>query len=58
MKIAGIILIVLQVVAVIGSFIGGRNPFKGGIPELIGFFLLGIIGVILLIAYYIKKNKK
>ena len=58
MKIAGIILIILQIIAVIGSFIGGRNPFTVGIPELIGFFLIGIIGVILLIVYYVKKNKK
>ena len=58
MKVAGIMLIVLQIVAVIGSFIGGRNPFKTGLIELIGFFLMGIIGIILLIAYYIKKNKK
>ena len=58
MKVAGIILIVLQVIAFIGSFIGGRNPFTAGIPEMIGFFLIGIIGVILLISYFIKKNKK
>ena len=58
MKIAGIMLIILQVLAVIGSFIGGRNPFRAGFLQLIGFFLLGIIGVILLIVYYVKKNKK
>ena len=57
MKIAGIILIVLQVLAVIGSLIAGRNPFKAGLIELIGYFIFGIIGITLLIIYYIKKNK-
>ena len=58
MKIAGIVLIVLQVLAIIGTVIAGRNPFKAGLLELIGYFSLGIIGVTLLIIYYVKKNKK
>ena len=58
MKIAGIILIILQIIAVVGSFIGGRNPFTVGFPGLIGYFIFGIIGVILLIIYYVRKNKK
>ena len=58
MKIAGIILIILQVIAVIGSFLGGGNPFKTGFFGLIGYFIFGIIGTILLIVYSVKKNKK
>ena len=58
MKIAGIIFIVLQVIAVIAALMGGRNPFKADFFELIGYFMLGIIGVTLLIIYYVKKNKK
>lgn len=57
MKIAGIVLIVLQALVVLGSLIGGKNPFAGGIFEIIGYFLVGIIGVILLVIG-IKKNKK
>lgn len=60
MKIAGIIFIVLQIIAVIGGIIGaangGRNPFAGGIWELIGYFIFGIIGVILLVLHH--NNKK
>lgn len=58
MKIAGIILIVLQIIGVIGAFIGGKNPFSGNFLEIIGYFLTGIIGVILLIADYIKNNRE
>ena len=58
MKIAGIILIILQVIAIIGSFLGGRNPFTSGFLEMIGYLISGIIGVILLIVHHIKKNKK
>ena len=58
MKIAGIIFIILQVIAVVGAFIGGRNPFKASFFELIGYFIFGIIGATLLIIYYVKKNKK
>ena len=69
MKIAGIVLIVLQCVAIFGSFAqdaarnenmgsGFLSMLNGGsaynIGTLIGFFLPAIIGVILLI----KANKR
>ena len=56
MKIAGIVLIVLQCVAVISSFISGKNPFNNGFLYLIGYFLCGIVGVILLIVAHKRKN--
>ena len=56
MKIAGIILIVLQVVVTLTSLVAGGNPFAGGLFGTIGYFLCGIIGVILLIVYH-KRNK-
>lgn len=56
MKIAGIILIILQVVALISKIIQGG--FAGmSFFALIGYFLMGIIGVILLVVDY-KKNQK
>lgn len=58
MQIAGIILIVLQVVGIIGALIGGRNPFSGGFFETLGYFLIGITGVILLIVARIRKKKQ
>ena len=70
MKVAGIVLILYQCVAVFGSFAediarnenigsGFLTLFQGGaygtgIAKLIGFFLPAIIGVILLV----KANKK
>lgn len=54
---AGIILVVLQVIAVIGSLIAGGNPFAGGLFGTIGYFLFGIIGVILIIVGISRKNK-
>ncbi|MBE6784929.1 MAG: hypothetical protein E7538_01665 [Ruminococcaceae bacterium] len=59
MKKAGIILIVLQVIALVGGIAGGSlslTPNALGIAELLGFCLPGIIGVILLIKA--KKNNK
>ena len=58
MKIAGIVLIVLQCLGVIGGIIVGRNPFAGGIAEAVGYFLFGIVGVILLVADHMRKKKK
>ena len=55
MKKAAIILFVLQAMAILGNLSGGGRPlYAMVIPELIGFFLPAIIGVILLI----KNNKK
>ena len=44
LKVLGIILIILQILAIIGGGIPG-----GSLPFLIGYFAPGIIGVILLI---------
>ena len=57
MKIAGFILLILQVASLIPSCVAGDNPFAGGLPWLIGRFSLGIVGIILLIIAY-SKNKK
>ena len=53
MKIAGIILIVLQIVAIMG----GGIP-TGGVAVLLGYFLPGILGVFLLVKSSNKKAKK
>lgn len=58
MKVAGIILIVLQLIVTIVSIIAGDNPFNDGICEIIGYFLVGIIGIILLIVDYRRKEKQ
>lgn len=58
MLIAGIVLIVLQVVGLAGSFIGGHNPFNAPILEVIGYFLAGILGVILIVFHCLRKKKK
>ena len=71
MKKAGIILIILQALGILGSLMqdvarhqtvgsGFMNMLQGGVSgiiQLIGFFLIGIIGVCLLIAAN-KKGKK
>ena len=49
MKIAGIVLIILQVVSLIPALVSGEAVFVGGIPNLLGRFAFGIIGVILLV---------
>ena len=57
MKKAGIILIVLQVVALFGGFVGGSISMPSdfyGVGEFLGFCLPGIIGIVLLI----KSKKK
>ena len=56
MVIAGIVLFVLQVLAVTGSFIAGRNPFDGSLLETFSYFIIGTVGIIFIIAG--KKNKK
>lgn len=58
MIVAGTILVILQVIAVISSFIAGRNPFSGGLWFSIGYFLFGIIGIILIIIGTDKKKEK
>ena len=49
LKIAGIVLLVLQVFSLIGSIAGGVPLYNGSIANLIGRFLFGIVGVILLL---------
>lgn len=63
MKVAGIVLIVLQIVAIIGGvsscIANGGTSLSGGpglIFELIGFSIFGIIGVILLIKDHNRKK--
>lgn len=61
MKIAGIILLILQVIAIIGGIFNGSLPEmirNAEIIQLIGFFFFGIIGAILLAVSVKKKNKK
>lgn len=50
MKVAGIILIILQVLALFGTIMGDGigSLFSGGIAYMIGYFLPAIIGIILL----------
>ena len=64
MKIAGIILLVIQAIGLIGSILNGQftdmftafNVFS--FAELLGFCLPGIIGAVLLIIGIIKSKKK
>ena len=58
MKIAGIILIVLQALGIISSFISGQNPFAHGSAFMLGYFLCGFIGIGLLIGAASKKKKQ
>ncbi|MGN1195801.1 MAG: hypothetical protein ACI4SB_09980 [Acutalibacteraceae bacterium] len=55
MKVAGIILIVIQVIALFGSIASGAFATMG-IVEMIGFFIPSIIGIILIVAA--KKREK
>ena len=59
MKIAGIILIILQIISLIPSIAAGDNIFSHGFANLLGRFLIGIVGVILLvIAHKRERNEK
>ncbi len=60
MKIAGIILLVLEAIAIIGGIFNSSLPEMIGNGEfvtLIGFLLPGIIGAILLVVSINKKKK-
>ena len=48
LKIAGIVLLILQVFSLIGSVASGVPLYNGSIANLIGRFLFGIVGGILL----------
>lgn len=56
MKKVAIVLLVLQVLGLFGGVVNGSlaRILTGGIPIMLGYFLPGIIGVILLV----KSNKK
>lgn len=56
MKTAGIILLVLQAIGLIGGLIGQSLPTS--LPGLIGYFLCGIIGIILICKAKSKENKE
>ena len=56
MLIAGIVLLALQIIGTFGTIMG--NSFPTSIPGIIGHFLLGIVGSILLIVGYCKKYNK
>lgn len=52
----GLILIILQIIAVTGGARAG-NLFNNSIPYLIGFFSLGVAGIVLII-FGVRANKK
>lgn len=56
MFVTGIILVIIQVIGIISSFIGGKNPFQGGVTHFLGYFLFGIIGIVLIVVS--KKREK
>lgn len=56
MIITGIILIALQILAIASSLIGGNTPFQQGIAGTLGYFLIGFIGVVLIIIGCRRKN--
>lgn len=58
MKIAGIILLVVQVLSIIGTAMAGDNIFDYPFPNLIGRFIFGIVGIVLLVIYYKRKREK
>ena len=58
MKLAGIILIILQIVSFVPAIVTGDNIFSRGFFNLIGRLSFGIVGIILLIISKKRKNKK
>lgn len=56
LKIAGIVLLILQVFSLIGSIASGAPLYNGSIANLIGRFLFGIVGALLLLIY-VQKSK-
>lgn len=57
MKIAGIVLLILQVISLIPALLTGDNVFGNGVANLLGRFIFGIVGAVLLIIAY-KRNKE
>lgn len=66
MKIAGIVMVVFQALAVVGGFAIGHSVIDnvagksalGAVTYLIGYFLIGIIGIILIIKGSKKEEEK
>lgn len=58
MKKAGIVLIVLQIVALCSGISTGKMVWMEGAPQAIGYFLPAIIGVILLVKAGSKEKKE
>ena len=58
MKKVGIVLIVLQIIAIISGISTGKMVWMEGAPQAIGYFLPAIIGVILLIKAGSKEKKE
>ncbi len=58
MIIAGIILICLQVIIIVVPYAVGSNPLGGSLPNVLGYLIFGIIGIILLIVGYRRKQKR
>jgi len=57
MKIAGIVLLILQVISFIPALLTGDNVFGNGVANLLGRFIFGIVGAVLLIIAH-KRNKE
>ena len=55
-KTIGIILIVLQIFALVGMAASGGPIFNGSFANLIGKFIFGIVGAVLLISAAAKKD--
>jgi len=58
MKIAGIILIIIQIGSFITTAIQGGSIFGNGFANLLGRCIFGIVGIILLVVAAKKKSKK
>lgn len=61
MKVAGIILWVVQIIALFSGFMysyASGQQFITSAPSLIGYLSFGIVGTILLVAHGIKNKDK
>ncbi len=58
MKKVGIVLIVLQIIAIISGVSTGKMVWMEGAPQAIGYFLPAIIGVILIMKANGKEKKE
>lgn len=57
MKVAGIILLIVQAVSLFPALVSGEDIFANGIVNLIGRFSFAIVGIILLIIANRKKGE-